>query len=1112
MDSDSSMDEERNRNRWNKQDMVPIRPNMNDDNSDVSDEENISRAARSIESPPESPQGTHFESPPASPDPENKPGTPSPIQSPDDSASYYDGSPPKSPDSQADSRHLKNDSPPRSPDSCLPRSPSPVRFTNRSPPSDHRSQSPTTNYPRSPSPLQTRPTRNKSPDTVQSPSSIQSPTPASHYDMRSPSSLRSPSPYQSRGSESPRDPRRLASESPGRSQSSPRQNSPRRFKGRRSPSQSPVRQRSRKDSNNSDDGRSNISSASSFSSPRHSPPPRPRTPPQPSAPPRVKTVAELKSHVEDLSDVSDLESLNSMSDDEPEKPQPKENGDIRKNLDSKKESSSLRNTSSGGLEADDPEQLDFEAEEKEEGECDGPSQPAPTRSSGPATEAVVSEDEGELKGDELEEGEITDEGENRPEETEPRPICRFYNRGQCTWGASCRFVHPGVTDKGNYTMFEMVRPLVPVNGPPPMYGPPMDPYRPIERPMMGPPVYQQQPPVPRKEEAPPLVESAWERGLRQAKEMLRKSSKRKETEVDFEEKKMNLSLGQDELDKENDYYTRTASPVPNEEPDRWGAKMEGEPKRYRTMSDRFDDYGGGPEGYFYSRNTEQVWHQRPHYDESMRGVYGTRSSGGGKYYSRSSREKEYYSSSSSKRQKYSQREVIVQRQEKANWKDDRLVDVLYGSTTVAAVVNDRNTPRGKLLYRGKKRQTGRMTGQVSRCFVQEYYSSSGSKRQKYSQREVIVQRQEKANWKDQVSRCFVQEYYSSSGSKRQKYSQREVIVQRQEKANWKDDSPPARPSRYAEGRTAGGRGDEWADPWMRSKTSPLTRKQRSRKQSYSSGSSYSSSSRSSRSSSSSYSRSRSRSRSSRSRSREKPTKMSPPRRLLRTTSPLTRGAKVALSPALLSEKKATTERSILMNPPPPSPRTKVKGLGTNPSPPVDRVRAGTGVPSRLLAHSKAASAVAAAMRSTRSGSKSSRSSSNSDSSGSSSDSSDTSFSSSSSSRPASPLVRQKRIVIDERFALAQAMKVKAMDALKLSGQKQQIKLTLKGSNTGERVVPMAAVTSKKRPAESPPMEFSPPKAGSKATPKKAAPSRREELLKQLKAVEDAIARKRSKIS
>lgn len=53
--------------------------------------------------------------------------------------------------------------------------------------------------------------------------------------------------------------------------------------------------------------------------------------------------------------------------------------------------------------------------------------------------AKASDDEGELKGEELEEGELTDEGENRPEETEPRPICRFYNRGQCTWGSQCRY-------------------------------------------------------------------------------------------------------------------------------------------------------------------------------------------------------------------------------------------------------------------------------------------------------------------------------------------------------------------------------------------------------------------------------------------------------------------------------------------------------------------------------------------------------------------------------------------------------------------------------------------------------------------------------------------------
>lgn len=49
--------------------------------------------------------------------------------------------------------------------------------------------------------------------------------------------------------------------------------------------------------------------------------------------------------------------------------------------------------------------------------------------------------------------------------------------------------------------------------------------------------------------------------------MMRKSTKRKETDMDFEEKKMNLSIGQDEIDKENDYYTRVTSPI--DEPEAW---------------------------------------------------------------------------------------------------------------------------------------------------------------------------------------------------------------------------------------------------------------------------------------------------------------------------------------------------------------------------------------------------------------------------------------------------------------------------------------------------------------------------------------------------------------
>jgi len=131
---------------------------------------------------------------------------------------------------------------------------------------------------------------------------------------------------------------------------------------------------------------------------------------------------EIPGHGEDLSDVSDLDS-----------------NDGRDSLDVVSEEEggkkvSLQGEWKGGVSStaavEEMEQLDFEAEEqadkeeKEEGECEGGGD--------------KSEDDGELKGDDLEEGELTDEDENRPEETEPRPVCRFYNRGQCTWGSSCR--------------------------------------------------------------------------------------------------------------------------------------------------------------------------------------------------------------------------------------------------------------------------------------------------------------------------------------------------------------------------------------------------------------------------------------------------------------------------------------------------------------------------------------------------------------------------------------------------------------------------------------------------------------------------------------------------
>ena len=52
---------------------------------------------------------------------------------------------------------------------------------------------------------------------------------------------------------------------------------------------------------------------------------------------------------------------------------------------------------------------------------------------------------------------------------------------------------------------------------------------------------------------PPAYETAWERGLRQAKEMRRRSHKRREMDVEYEEKKSSLSLTQVSVET---YYHR----------------------------------------------------------------------------------------------------------------------------------------------------------------------------------------------------------------------------------------------------------------------------------------------------------------------------------------------------------------------------------------------------------------------------------------------------------------------------------------------------------------------------------------------------------------------------
>lgn len=115
-------------------------------------------------------------------------------------------------------------------------------------------------------------------------------------------------------------------------------------------------------------------------------------------------------------------------------------------------------------------------------------------------------------------------------------------------------------------MFDMVRPM-PSTQPAPAYGiapfhePPFRDARAhiiaLQQSPYIPPHVRPPPGVPASE---PNSESAWERGLRTAKEMMRRANKRKEQDVDFDEKKMNLSLSQDEIEKDNYYARDRASP------------------------------------------------------------------------------------------------------------------------------------------------------------------------------------------------------------------------------------------------------------------------------------------------------------------------------------------------------------------------------------------------------------------------------------------------------------------------------------------------------------------------------------------------------------------------
>ncbi|XP_018494888.1 zinc finger CCCH domain-containing protein 18 [Galendromus occidentalis] len=146
-----------------------------------------------------------------------------------------------------------------------------------------------------------------------------------------------------------------------------------------------------------------------------------------------------------------------------------------------------------------------------------------------ACDEEKNDDDGELE--DGEDGEVTDSDDEETvkvavQEEEPStksrdekaPICRFFSRGQCTWGNQCRFVHPGGMGRGPSPFSHQGRPY---GGAPAPYPPPGAPYSSVP---MAP------------------VENAWERGLRNAKQLLKEANRRREEDPAFEDRRLHQGL------------------------------------------------------------------------------------------------------------------------------------------------------------------------------------------------------------------------------------------------------------------------------------------------------------------------------------------------------------------------------------------------------------------------------------------------------------------------------------------------------------------------------------------------------------------------------------------
>ena len=107
--------------------------------------------------------------------------------------------------------------------------------------------------------------------------------------------------------------------------------------------------------------------------------------------------------------------------------------------------------------------------------------------------------------------------------------------------------------------------------------------------------------------------------------MKRLSQQRKETDIEYEEKRTTMSLTQAELDRENDYYMRPASPIRDNDDDLFNEDIDDVPRLRRVAPPPPPDFQSRPSRRYPSPPQRQRYENSPSPPPRVRRVAPPRS-------------------------------------------------------------------------------------------------------------------------------------------------------------------------------------------------------------------------------------------------------------------------------------------------------------------------------------------------------------------------------------------------------------------------------------------------------------------------------------------------------